>query len=45
MIILYYKEVLTYVGIVYLGQDHVQVFWKRKSIGNVSQLETRPLIG
>ena len=28
-----------------LGPDHVQVFWKHKSIGNISQLETSPLIG
>ena len=28
-----------------LGPDHVQVFWKHKSIGNISQLETRPMIG
>ena len=28
-----------------LGPDHVQVNWKHKSIGNISQLETRPLIG
>ena len=28
-----------------LGLDHVQVNWKHKSIGNISQLETRPLIG
>ena len=28
-----------------LGPDHVQVFWKHKSIGNIRQLETRPLIG
>ena len=27
------------------GPDHVQVNWKHKSIGNISQLETRPLIG
>ena len=28
------------------GQDHVQVFWKHsKCFGNISQLETRPLIG
>ena len=24
--------------------DHVQVFWKHKCFGNISQLETRPLI-
>ena len=28
-----------------LGTDHVQVFWKHKCFGNISQLETRPLIG
>ena len=28
-----------------LGPDHVQVFWKHKCFGNISQLETRPLIG
>ena len=28
-----------------LGPDHVQVFWKHKGFGNISQLETRPLIG
>ena len=28
-----------------IGPDHVQVNWKHKSIGNISQLETRPLIG
>ena len=27
-----------------IGRDHVQVNWKHKSIGNISQLETRPLI-
>ena len=27
------------------GPDHVQVYWKYKSIENISQLETRPLIG
>ena len=27
------------------GQDHVQVFWKRMCFGNISQLETKPLIG
>ena len=27
------------------GMDHVQVNWKHKSIGNISQLNTRPLIG
>ena len=27
------------------GPEHMQVFWKHKSIGNISQLETRPLIG
>ena len=26
---------------IHLGPDH----WKHKSIGNISQLETRPLIG
>ena len=31
--------------VLYYGPDHVQVFWKHKSIGNISQLETRPLIG
>ena len=30
--------------VVLYGPDHVQVFWKHKSIGNISQLETRPLI-
>ena len=29
----------------HLGSDHVQVFWKHKRFGNISQLETRPLIG
>ena len=28
-----------------LGPDHVQFNWEHKSIGNISQLETRPLIG
>ena len=28
-----------------LGPDHVQVSWKHKCFGNISQLETRPLIG
>ena len=28
-----------------LGPDHVQVNWNDKSIGNISQLKTRPLIG
>ena len=28
-----------------LEPDHVQVFWKHKCFGNISQLETRPLIG
>ena len=28
-----------------LGPDHVLVFWKHKCFGNISQLETRPLIG
>ena len=28
-----------------LGPDHVQVFCKHKCFGNISQLETRPLIG
>ena len=28
-----------------LGPDHVQVFWKHKCFGDISQLETRPLIG
>ena len=29
-----------------IGPDHVQVFWKNsKCFGNISQLETRPLIG
>ena len=28
-----------------IGPDHVQVNWNHKSIGNISQLETRPLIG
>ena len=28
-----------------LGPDHVQVNWKHKSIRNISQLETRLLIG
>ena len=28
-----------------LGPDHVQVFWKHKCFGNISQLENRPLIG
>ena len=27
------------------GPDHVQVFWKHKCFGNISQLETRPLNG
>ena len=26
------------------GPDHLQVFWKHKVFGNISQLETRPLI-
>ena len=29
----------------HFGPDHVQVFWKHKCFGNISQLETRPLIG
>ena len=29
----------------FYGPDHVQVFWKQKCFGNISQLETRPLIG
>ena len=29
-----------YVYYYYLGRDHVQVNWKHKSIGNISQLET-----
>ena len=29
---------------IYLGPDHVQVFWKHMSIENISQLETRPMI-
>ena len=33
------------VACIYLGPDHVQVFWKHKSIGNISQLATWPLIG
>ena len=28
-----------------LGPDHVQVFWKHKCFENISQLQTRPLIG
>ena len=28
-----------------LGPDHVQVFWKHKCFGIISQLKTRPLIG
>ena len=28
-----------------LGPDHVQVFWKQKCFGNISQLETTPMIG
>ena len=28
-----------------LGPDHVQVFWKHKCFGNISQLEIRSLIG
>ena len=28
-----------------IGPDHVQVNWKHKSICNLSQCETRPLIG
>ena len=27
-----------------LGPDHVQVFWKCKCFGNISQLGTRPMI-
>ena len=33
------------VPLVLMGPDHVQVFRKHKSFGNISQLETRPLIG
>ena len=29
----------------YEGPDHVQVFWKHKYFGNISQLETMPLLG
>ena len=29
----------------FLGLDHVQVFWKHKCFRNISQLESRPLIG
>ena len=32
-------------NMLFLGPDHVQVNWNHKSIGNISQLETRPLIG
>ena len=34
-----------YICHIYIGPDHVQVNWKHKSIGKISQLETRPLIG
>ena len=30
--------------IIHFGPDHVQVFWKHKCFGKISQLETRPMI-
>ena len=35
----------SFVKNILLGPDHMQVNWKHMSIGNISQLETRPLIG
>ena len=39
------SSLLHLIHIIHLGPDHVQMFWKHKCFGNISQLETRPLIG
>ena len=35
-----WKKLPLFISMMHLGPDHVQVFWKQKCFGNISQLET-----